>query len=367
MIEIVDQIDRFTELRLPWNRLLRASAADCPFLTWEWAYSWWTHLHESALLKILVVWHKEEPIAIAPLLVSRRSVPWFSTLTFLGTGFAGSDYLDVIVRPDFEDAALQALAGAIERQRLTVRMTHLPAFSLAAGLAQRLTGSGWTSVSASAGLCPFIQLSGHSWDSYLATLGASHRANYRRRLRALERDFRMRFEPVTTDSTRASALAALAAFHQQRWEARGSTAFGTPALRAFHDDVTRRMHETGWLRLYVLYLNDRVAATMYGFAYSNRFYFYQHGFDDIYQRHSVGLVLMGLTIQRALDEGAIEFDMLYGDEGYKSLWAQGERPLRRLDLFPPHFGGRIHRRRIEAEATMRALARRVVPRDAHVR
>ena len=43
-IECVDDRWGFTALRPEWNELLRASGADCPFLTWEWLHSWWRHL-----------------------------------------------------------------------------------------------------------------------------------------------------------------------------------------------------------------------------------------------------------------------------------------------------------------------------------
>ena len=59
-------------------------------------------------------------------------------------------------------------------------------------------------------------------------------------------------------------------------------------------------------------------------------------------------------------EGAIEFDMLFGTERYKWLWARAERPLVQVQLFPPHIGGVLHRRAAEAERTMRTIARRLL-------
>ena len=131
-------------------------------------------------------------------------------------------------------------------------------------------------------------------------------------------------------------------------------------MRAFQDDATRRALDRGWLRMYVLRLNDEIAAVMYGFFYNRQFYFYQHGFDDRYARHSIGLVLMALTLRAAIDEGAQAFDLLWGTEGYKSLWAREARTLRRIQLFPPHAAGRIHRRAIEARRRLGRLARRVL-------
>jgi CelD/BcsL family acetyltransferase involved in cellulose biosynthesis len=117
--------------------------------------------------------------------------------------------------------------------------------------------------------------------------------------------------------------------------------------------------------MYVLRLNDEIAAVMYGFLYNRRFYFYQHGFDDRYSRHSIGLVLMALTIRAAIDEGADAFDLLWGTEGYKSLWAREARTLRRIHLFPPHAAGRIHRRAVEARRRLGRLARRVLTPGEH--
>ena len=128
--------------------------------------------------------------------------------------------------------------------------------------------------------------------------------------------------------------------------------------------------ESGWLRLYELRLDDRPVAATYCFAHYGRFYFYQGAFDERYRQHSLGLVAMGLTIRAAIEEGAVDFDMLYGEESYKWLWARETRRLERLELFPAHIGGRLHQRTVEAERTMRAFARRIFPRrpcDSNIR
>src|SRR5262249_12105190 len=145
-------------------------------------------------------------------------------------------------------------------------------------------------------------LDGHTWDSYLGDLSASHRANVRRRLRALERGCGLQFHQVRTEPGRADAMAALFRFHEARWGNR-STAFTVSALRAFHDDVTRRALKAGWLRLYVMTLNRVAAGVMYGFVNHGTFFFYQHACDEQYRPQSAGLVLMGLTIRAAIDEG----------------------------------------------------------------
>jgi CelD/BcsL family acetyltransferase involved in cellulose biosynthesis len=365
-VECIDTAWGLTTLRPQWTALLRASAADRPFLTWEWLHAWWTHLGGAAALKVIAVRDGDELVAVAPFRVVPHAVSWFSQLEFLGTGHAGSDYLDLIVRAGRETDAIREIARFLATQKMTLRLDRLPEASLAARLAETLAAEGWTASSAPDGVCPLIPLAGHTWDSFLATLGSAHRANVRRRLRGIEQQFQTRFELVTSDAVRTSALDALAGFHERRFkEDGGSSAFFTPAVRAFQDEATRRALDRGWLRMYVLRLNDEIAAVMYGFFYNRQFYFYQHGFDDRYARHSVGLVLIALTIRAAIDEGAQAFDLLWGTEGYKSLWAREAATLRRIHLFPPHAGGRMHRHAVEARRRLGRLARRLRSSGEH--
>ena len=359
-VECIDTLWRLSALGPQWDELLRASAADGPFLTWEWLHAWWTHLHEAAALNVLVVRDGTELIAIAPLMITPGVIPGLSRLEFLGAGHAGSDYLDLIVRTGREADALGALARFLQTRKMAMRLDHLREGSLGTRLAERLALGGWAASVGPGGICPVIPLAGHTWDSYLATLGSAHRANVRRRLRAAGQQFQMRFEQVTSEPLRREALEALGRFHQQRFGAAGgSTAFLTPALRAFQDDATRRALAGGWLRMYVLWLNDAPAAVMYGFFYNRQFYFYQHGFDERYGRNSVGLVVMALTIRAAIEEGAEAFDLLWGEEPYKWLWTRDTRTLAQVQLFQPGVAGWIHERVIETRRRLGRLARRV--------
>src|SRR5262249_8081232 len=145
--------------------------------------------------------------------------------------------------------------------------------------------------------------------------------------------------------------------HNLRWDARGggSTTFSSAAQLAFHDEATRIFLTRGWLRLYTLRLNGEVAAALYGFAYRGKFYFYQSGFNPEYSKHSLGLVTMGLTIQSALAESLEEFDLLFGHEGYKALWASSSRALTALELCPRDVRGHVHRTTVKLRDLIRPV------------
>jgi CelD/BcsL family acetyltransferase involved in cellulose biosynthesis len=103
---------------------------------------------------------------------------------------------------------------------------------------------------------------------------------------------------------------------------------------------------------------------MYGMAFKQRFYFYQHGYDPQFHSQGAGRAVLDLSIRAAIDEGLSEFDLLYGGEAYKSAWTTDARPLARLDMFPAHVGGRVHRHAVETERNLRAFARRVLSAHA---
>jgi CelD/BcsL family acetyltransferase involved in cellulose biosynthesis len=212
-------------------------------------------------------------------------------------------------------------------------------------------------------VCPYIELSGQTWNSYLATLGSSHRGNFHRRVKQLQNNFKARFEMARTEEERRVFLAVLIALHRKRWEGKGeSEAFSTPDVVSFHEDLSLLALERGWLRLFVLWLNGRPASALYGFRHDARFYFFQSGLDPEYSRYSVGLVTMGLAIKNAIEDGAEEYDLLHGDESYKFLWARQSRDLQKLELYPPNAVGLLYGQISHAGRFARNLGWTVLPK-----
>lgn len=366
-VEVIDREDGFLALREEWDDLLQASAADGVFLTWEWLHTWWRCLSAGRTLSLLTVRSGEHLLAIAPFARRAPTLSPFrplSTVELLGSDDVGSDYLDVIARRGTEEAVASALAERLAEDRLMLDLPRLPAIgAVACRVAERLEQAGWSSARRQPDVCPVITLTGRTFESYLLSLGSEHRYNFRRRRRSLSKAHKVRFAAVESDAERRHALGLLISLHNQRWEVRGgSTAFHSPELLRFHDEVTSALLKRGWLRLFVLWLDDTPAAVLYGVSYRGTFSFYQSGFDPAYSRQSVGLVTMGLAIERACEEQIGVYDFLHGHEAYKSLWTRERRDLIRLEVYPPHTRGLLYRATAEARRLAGRLARRVLDR-----
>jgi CelD/BcsL family acetyltransferase involved in cellulose biosynthesis len=366
IVDGIESTEDFAALRSEWSELLEASASNCVFLTWEWMFTWWRHLSEDRRLHVITVRRDGRLVGIAPLAMRPRRLARllpFRALEFLGTGSVGSDYLDLVVLPGDERDVMSALAEYLAERKLMLDLSQVrSAATRASGLALELAQRGWMLSRAKTDVCPYIDLSAHTWESYLASLGQAHRYNFQRRLKNLRKQFDVRFEQVDSEERRGEAMRLLIALHRKRWRERGGTnAFHTPALVEFHQDLGRLALERGWLRLYLLLLDGKPAAALYGFKYGGEFSFYQSGFDLGFTRHSVGLVTMGLAIRSAIGEAVGCYDLLHGDEPYKYHWARAQHELVRLELYPPRLRGALHRHAAGLRQRIKSVVRLCLP------
>ncbi len=368
-IEKIESSWEFARLRCEWSELLESSGANCVFLTWEWLHTWWNYLAGGRELSIFMARCGHELIAIAPLAKHppnlARGRP-FSTLEFLGTGQVGSDYLDFIVRKGYEKQSVEVLARVLGAKHLVLDWTQLKQPGCTASrIADRLGDEGWGVSGATTNTCPYISLDGHTWESYLATLGSEHRYSFKRKWKRLQQDFAVRLEEVATEEQCLDGVNLLIKLHNLRWKDRErSEAFCSEALTRFHREWAELARKRGWLRLYVLRLNENPVACLYGFCYRRVFYFYQSGFDPAFANYGVGLVTLGLAIEKAVQEGTREFDLLHGDEPYKSHWSRNSRDLGRLELYPPGGLGRVCRLSVELGRASKTTVRRFTARTA---
>jgi CelD/BcsL family acetyltransferase involved in cellulose biosynthesis len=363
-LEVVADDARFVALREEWTELLRATGVCHLFLTWEWLHTWWQHVPDGLLLRILTVRAGGELVAIAPWVLQRRALAPFTlvpTLRWIGSGEVGSDYLDIVAKPGVVPEALGTIAAHISQHGYALDLGAVPAGSSAGLLGGAVRERGWNVSRRRSDVCPFIPISGRSWDDYLGGLGSEHRYNFRRRLRRLQHDHGMRFECAETEAQRERALDSLIRLHNARWATRGgSTAFRSPRIVAFHHAISALALSRGWLRLYTLWVDDVPAAALYGFVCGGRFHFYQLGYDERFARLSVGLVTIGLTIQQAFAERLDEYDFLHGAERYKFLWSRDTHELERIELYPPELSGAVSRAITHAYRHARHFARRLL-------
>jgi CelD/BcsL family acetyltransferase involved in cellulose biosynthesis len=322
-----DDFTAFSErYRESWRQIATASPAATIFQTWEWTAAWWRHNGRGKRFWAQVYTDSGTVVGFSALFLPPALAP-LRTAHFVGTG--GSDYLDALALPGYEES-VRAAFGQFLRESGRWDWCDLQQVRPGA-VAERLPGADtWQGET-----CPYLPLA-ENWEAFRKTLGKKLRSNIGYYERSLEKQFAVEYR-LATPETLESDLAAFFELHQKRWNKRWLPgAFASRAARAFHTDAARGLLEAGMLRLHTLTLDGTIQAALYCFQKDARCYYYLGGFEPTLARHSIGTVLTARAIRHAIEQdSATEFDFLRGDEGYKYKWGAQDRFNLRLSVTRP--------------------------------
>jgi CelD/BcsL family acetyltransferase involved in cellulose biosynthesis len=334
--------------------------ATSPFMSWAWHRAWLDSAPaaEADASAVVVQRGTDGSIcALVPLRLGRVRFRRVSVraLTWAIGDIGCPDELDVAAAPATNWPAVAATLEALPWQVIILsNLAPPPDAPNTTCLLEALANRGHAVRSAPLWSCPALALP-PSWPAYLATLSANRRQVLRRKERALARDRAARL--VDYDADRLDeGWNHLLRLHAQRWDGAGGGAFSNPRAarlqRAFAGEMAQRRR----LWLTTLDLDGRPAAAWYGFTSHDTVYFYQGGRDPRRERESVGLVLMGMMIRRAIERGYRTFHFLRGDDPYKRHWTTARRTTREAVVFRAGWRG-LWVRALDAAAGLRAGVR----------
>jgi len=342
-----------------WDGVLARAAVPSPFMSWAWHRAWADVAPAAELQASEVLAVYGAGGALHGLLPIRRGQVrfrrvWAPALTWAIGDVGCPDELDVAA---LAEADLSALAAAVEGLPWQVLILS----NLAAGapnterLCTALAARGHAARRRPLWRCPQLELPA-SWDAYLATLSSNRRQILRRKERSLRRDRALTLTDYTADQL-DEGWGHLLALHAQRWDGTGEGgAFRDPRSERLQRRFAGAMARENRLWLTTLDLEGQPAAAWYGFASGDTVYFYQGGRDPRWERESVGLVLMGMMIQRAIERGYQAFNFLRGDDAYKQQWTSSPRMAMETVVFRSGWKGWCLRT-LDTVATLRTRGR----------
>jgi CelD/BcsL family acetyltransferase involved in cellulose biosynthesis len=171
---------------------------------------------------------------------------------------------------------------------------------------------------------PVLQRRGRSWDAVRFSFSRNLRQDIGRRGRRLHRKHRVTYRLVDDVQQLPTALDALERLHQARWGGEGQV---SAAQWRFYREFAAVALDRGWLRLWLLQLDETAAAAILGFRYGGDEWFVQAGRNPDFDADGVGFVLLAHAIQTCMIEGVGAFRFLRGDEPYKRRFANGDDGL----------------------------------------
>lgn len=321
-IEIINSMERWAEISEEWDKLLSESTADSIFLTWEWLYSWAeTYLDKDRRLFIVAVYDADGLAGIAPWYIHtfRSGGVRSERIEFIGSPEAGSDYLDVITRRGSEKVVADKVYSFLFEKTSekwdgfflkdipsdsTFLLHFLSIFRKNGKYIELRPGS----------LCPALNLP-DSVEEFFSDLSSNRREQFRRHWRLLKNSGECLHYTLRPNVDR-EALGMFLDLYKKRWQEDGEE-----NLPEFVERLAKRTSGKDYISIDFLSVDGRDIAGLLHLKYNNRLLMYLMGVDKEYNRKiSVGNVLVGLCIKKAIGEGVTCYDFLKGSENYKFHW-----------------------------------------------
>jgi CelD/BcsL family acetyltransferase involved in cellulose biosynthesis len=317
-----------------WRRLFDATPDTTPFQSWEWLSTWWKFRGRGRPLALVALEEMKPLCAMALAVTPYRHTP-LRLVRWMGA--PNSDYHDFVggERRDECAAAFLAHLGA-KRDWHVCDLSELRGETLAA-LSAPLGARSCDQQPCATIILPPTQ------EEYRRRLGGNHRSAIKRNRARIEADHRaVAFTTVDAAQDLPGALADLFRLHTARLRERGqSGAFATESARAFHCEVASKFLERDCLRLHRLMIDGECRAALYCFRHGATVYYYLGGFDREFQKYGPGTLLLNHAVECAIGEGAREFDLMRGDEAYKSRWKSIARDNGRIIFGRGGFASRV--------------------------
>ncbi|HEV2670473.1 MAG TPA: GNAT family N-acetyltransferase [Gemmatimonadales bacterium] len=318
-----------------WDDVVARSGSPSPFASWAWHRAWVDSAPAAEVQASEVLGLRGADGSLQALLPIRlcrvrfRRV-WVRALTWAIGDIGCPDELDVPAAPEANWSTLVTALEALPWQVVILSnlAAHAPnATQLCAALADR----GHVVRHSPLWSCPILELPA-SWDAYLATLSANRRQLLRRKERRLLRHHAAALVDYEEDRL-DEGWSHLLRLHERRWDGAGGGAFRDPRSERLQRQFAAEMATKKQLWLATLDLDGWPAAAWYGFTSGDTVYFYQGGRDPRWERESVGLVLMGMMMRRAIERGYRVFNFLRGDDPYKHHWTRTWRTTAETVVF----------------------------------
>jgi hypothetical protein len=156
-------------------------------------------------------------------------------------------------------------------------------------------------------------VNGQSFDEYMAERPANIRNMIRRKQRKFEREHAYKIR-LYQDVDIGRALADYQAVYQLSWKANEFFVDFTPSL-------VKRLSELAWLRLVILYVEEKPVAAQIWFVVHGKANIYRLVYDERWKSYSPGSILTQYLMRYVIDVDKVsEIDFLTGNERYKQDW-----------------------------------------------
>jgi len=329
--------------REPCLQMAAAAGGDVG-LTYEWTEALWrAHFGSDTPLAVILRDQQEAIVGLVPMFTRRRSrmrLPVRQLLP-LSTLYSTRGGLSVFNDNATVEALLAALERAAEWDSFELHVER--GSELDRMLCEAAHANGYRLSRTRYESAPFTTLDG-TFEDYLSEKSGNFRSNLRRKTKKLENKFAFTVKVCTGPDEAEQAVQDIIYIDKNSWkEKEGTSISSRKETESLYKNLSKNLSEVGWLRIYIMYIEDNPVAFDYGVFFHNNYFMLKTSYIESMSDHSLGIVLRGKVLEDLFEIGAKEHDFMWGVEHYKMQWSNGLREYDRLIIYNKNLRARsIH-------------------------
>jgi len=329
--------------------LQRLTGNTLPFALHDWHVAWCRHFlganrHLDSKMMIHVVRDTDGAcVGVVPLILTRRRIGPvnIASVDLLGADPAITEIRGALLVSGFETRA----AWAVQRELQARRGFNWVQWNGIGGLFGEALAIG-ADLQWQQPLLDYVVDLPPSWEELRARMKRNLRESIRHGYNSLKRDghaFELRV--VHEPEAIAGALDHFFVLHTQRARLTGTVEhpdhFTSDVSRRFLRDVCASMAQRGIVRMFQLWIGDRIVATRVGFAVGNSLYLYYSGYDPEWAKYGVMTTTLVEAVKYAISRGFASVNLSPGTDVSKTRWAPRVVPFARAAQVAPTRFSRI--------------------------
>jgi CelD/BcsL family acetyltransferase involved in cellulose biosynthesis len=335
----------FRALEPEWNALLQRASRRSVFFTHAWLDAAWTWAADLGEPMVVCVYSEDRLVGACALMLKRDSrFPRRRVLRWLE--IPDTQECDIVCEEAHAERVIGAIAAELYRRRGEwdlLDLCYLHADSIAArGLLGALPARGIQTALEEDDSNPYIDTEG-PWDQFYAARSRSLKKATNLAANRIARAGNVRVTRIPPLPSRvadvARTLEDLVHVSARSWKAGTGNTLEQPAPGRFFRRLAELATERGWLSAWVLYLNDRPAATELQLVYDGQVHALRSDFDQALEEVSPGSNLNIEILKALFASGVRRYFMGPGPNPYKRRWTDSVVPLCRLSAYSPTLRG----------------------------
>lgn len=346
VISICTDASDIERLRPEWELLQQNARNQDPFLSCDWFATWWRAFGGEHCTLFLVTARRHGHLrAVLPLMIERGWCHGIPVRRLVAIGNDHTPYFDLVRARDNEH-----LHRTIWNYLMTLRkewdVLDLPRLNAESISADRFMQFARTqgvkySLWRRAPKSPWIDIQ-PSWDEYLDSRSASLRKALRRKMRRLAERGRVGLETISGGEALERAVDDGLYIEAEGWKGSNNTAISSqPADKRFYTELAEVMAARGQLRLHFLTLDGERIAFDYSIVANRCLYSLKAGHSSAHAQVSPGMLLLGLILEQAHEEGLVGMDLLGDTDEFKMQWTDATRTHPWLHCFSDSLRGHL--------------------------